>query len=81
LKVAVEPSNFNVNDIRAMDFLTVWIYMQLTGDTDVINRLAMVTPMLLKRGGHPVRRLQFLKEMDERGLIDEKQVGTRAGVI
>lgn len=81
LKVAVQPESFNVNDARAMDFLTVWIYMRLTGDTEVINRLSMVIPMLLKRGGHPTRRLHFLKELDERGLIDEKIVGARGGVI
>jgi hypothetical protein len=81
LKVAVQPESFNVNDARAMDFLTVWIYMQLTGDTGVIDRLSMIIPMLLKRGGHPVRRLHFLKELDERGLIDEKIVGSRGGVI
>jgi hypothetical protein len=36
---------------------------------------------VLRRGGHPLRRLHFLKEMDERGLIDERQVGNRPGVI
>ncbi|MCC7191266.1 MAG: glycoside hydrolase family 127 protein [Phycisphaeraceae bacterium] len=81
LKVAVQPESFSVNDARAMDFFTVWIYMKLTGDTDVINRLGMIIPMLLKRGGHPTRRLHFLKELDERGLIDERIVGSRGGVI
>jgi hypothetical protein len=81
LKIAVGPENFNVNDARTMDFLSVWIYMRLTGDTAIVDRLAPVIPMLLKRGGHPVRRLHFLKELDDRGMIDERLVGSRAGTI
>ena len=38
-------------------------------------------PMLLRRGGHPLRRLHFLKELDERGLIDDNAVGNRGGII
>ena len=82
LKVAVQPENFAPNDARTMDFFTVWIYMQLTGDRDgTIERLKPVIPMLLRRGGLATRRLHFLKELDERGLIDERLVGSRGGVI
>jgi hypothetical protein len=81
LEVAMRPESFGVNDARSMDFFTAWIYMQLTGDTGLVDRLAHVIPMLLRRGGHPTRRLHFLKVLDERGLIDERLVGSRAGVI
>ena len=50
-------------------------------DHNFIDRLAAVIPMLLRRGGHPLRRLHFLNELDKRGLIDERLVGSRAGVI
>ena len=46
-----------------------------------ISRVKRAIPMLLRRGGHPLRRLHFLKELDERGMIDDSQVGTRGGVI
>ncbi len=31
------PENFGVNDARAMDFMAVWIYMQLTGDETILG--------------------------------------------
>ena len=65
-----------------MDFLAAWMMGKLTGDMDaVIEIVRQAIPMLLRRGGHPLRRLHFLKELDERGLIDDLQVGTRGGVI
>ncbi len=55
---------------------------RMTGDMDsLLERTARAIPMLLRRGGHPLRRLHFLKLLDEKGLIDEKMVGNRAGVI
>ena len=68
--------------MRGMDFFAAWALGRMTGDMDdVFRRVGAAVPMLLRRGGHPVRRLHFLKEMDERGLIDEQLVGTRAGSI
>jgi pyridoxine/pyridoxamine 5'-phosphate oxidase len=65
-----------------MDFMAAWILGRLTGDMDaVIQTVAQSIPMLLRRGGHPLRRLHFLKELDERGLINDKEVGSRGGVI
>jgi hypothetical protein len=82
LKDSIKPGSFSLNDIRGMDFFAAWALGRMTGDMDdVFERVAAAVPMLLRRGGHPLRRLHFLKEMDERGLIDEKQVGNRAGVI
>jgi len=82
LKQAINPSMFTLNDIRGMDFLAVWALGVMTNDMDgVIDLCRQAIPMLLRRGGHPLRRLHFLKEMDERGLIDEMMVGNRAGVI
>ena len=82
LDAAIRPARFSVNDTRNMDFFGAWILGTLTNDMDaVVKRIADAIPMLLRRGGHEMRRLHFLKVMDERGLIDEKQVGTRPGVI
>ena len=82
LRQAIQPGSFSLNDIRGMDFFAAWSLGRMTGDMDdVFQRVASAVPMLLRRGGHPLRRLHFLKEMDERGLIDEKQVGNRPGVI
>lgn len=75
------PDRFQVNDARTMDFMTVWAYLRLTGDEGVLERLKGVIPMLLRRGGHPTRRLHFLKVLDDHGLIDDSQVGNRAGMI
>jgi hypothetical protein len=82
LQDSVKPGSFSLNDIRGMDFFAAWALGRMTGDMDdVFKRVGSAVPMLLRRGGHPLRRLHFLKEMDERGLIDERQVGNRAGVI
>jgi hypothetical protein len=82
LQDSVKPGSFSLNDIRGMDFFAAWALGRMTGDMDdVFHRVGSAIPMLLRRGGHPLRRLHFLKEMDERGLIDERQVGNRAGVI
>jgi len=82
LRVAIKPGSFSLNDARGMDFFAAWILGRLTGDMDgAVKLVERATPMLLRRGGHPLRRLHFLKELDERGLIDDKQSGTRGGVI
>ncbi len=82
LRRAIRPGSFSVNDVRGMDFFAAWAFGKMTGDMEEVFRLAgRAIPMLLRRGGHPLRRLHFLKEMDERGLIDDRQVGNRAGVI
>lgn len=82
LKQSIKPGSFGVNDFRGMDFFAAWILGRLTGDMDdVIKLVERAIPMLLRRGGHPLRRLHFLKELDQRGMIDDKQVGNRAGVI
>jgi hypothetical protein len=82
LDKAVVPANFGLNDARAMDFFSAWALIQLTGDeAAVLERLRAVVPMLLRRGGHPLRRLHFLEVMDRHQLIDEQQVGNRPGVI
>jgi hypothetical protein len=78
LKQFMKPETFTLNDARGMDFFGAWALGMMTGDMDdAIARVANVIPMLLRRGGHPLRRLHFLKELDERGLIDERDVGTR----
>lgn len=82
LKAAIKPGSFSVNDVRGMDFYAAWALGRMTGDMDdVFQRVGPAVPMLLRRGGHPLRRLHFLKEMDERGLIDDAKVGNRAGNI
>jgi hypothetical protein len=47
----------------------------------VIRIVQQAIPMLLRRGGHPLRRLHFLRELDERGLIRDADVGNRPGAI
>lgn len=82
LEQAIKPGSFSLNDARGMDFFAAWALGQMTGDMDgAIERVRRAAPMLLRRGGHPLRRLHFLKELDERGMIDDKQVGVRGGVI
>ncbi|NQT85223.1 glycoside hydrolase family 127 protein, partial [bacterium] len=82
LDAAIQPGSFSVNDVRGMDFFAAWTLGIMTGDMEgVIDRVKQAIPMLLRRGGHPLRRLHFLKEADERGLINDKDVGNRAGVI
>lgn len=82
LKAAIQPGSFSLNDVRGMDFMAAWALGRMTGDMDdVLQRVRSAVPMLLRRGGHPMRRLHFLKELDERGLIDDKDVGNRPGKI
>ncbi|MHB0937972.1 MAG: exo-rhamnogalacturonan lyase family protein [Armatimonadota bacterium] len=82
MKQALKPGSFSLNDVRGMDFLAAYAYGIMTGDMEnVIDIVRSAIPMLLRRGGHPLRRMHFLKELDERGLIDEQMVGNRAGAI
>lgn len=82
LDAAIQPGSFSVNDIRGMDFFAAWALGRLTGDMDaIVQRIQRAIPMLLRRGGHPLRRLHFLKLLDERNLLDDSQVGNRGGNI
>jgi hypothetical protein len=82
LNAAIKPGGFSLNDARGMDFLAAYALGVMTGDMDdVIERVKAAVPMLLRRGGHPLRRLHFLKVLDDKGLIDDKAVGNRGGVI
>ena len=82
LEQAIQPGSFSVNDVRGMDFLAAWAMGEMSGDMDgALERVRRAIPMLLRRGGHPLRRLHFLKVIDERGLIDDSAVGNRGGVI
>lgn len=82
LRDAIKPGSFSVNDVRGMDFFAAWVLGRLTGDmTGVVTTVSQAIPMLLRRGGHPLRRLHFLKELDKRGMINDKEVGSRGGVI
>ncbi len=82
LKQAIKPGSFSVNDVRGMDFFAAWTLGRMTGDMDgAVKLVERAITMLLRRGGHPLRRLHFLKELDERGLIDDRNAGTRAGAI
>lgn len=82
LESAIQPGKFSLNDIRGMDFMAAWALGVMSGDMDdAIERVKPAIPMLLRRGGHPLRRLHMLKELDERGMIDDRDVGNRAGVI
>jgi hypothetical protein len=78
LKQCIKPGSFRPNDRRTMDFFAAWALGRMTGDMEsVIKTVSQAIPFLLRRGGYPLRRMHFLKELDERGLIDETQVGTR----
>ena len=82
LDQAVRAGKFTLNDTRGMDFFAAWTLGVMTGDMeDVLKRVGPAIPMLLRRGGHPLRRLHFLKLLDEHGLINDKDVGNRPGVI
>ena len=79
---AIQPRNFSLNDFRCMDFFAAWALGRMTGDMDdAIRRVESAIPMLLRRGGHPLRRLHFLKELDSRGLLNDKDVGNRPGAF
>ena len=76
LDKAIQPGSFTLNDSRCMDFFSVWALGVMTNDIDgALKRVERATPMLLRRGGHPLRRLHYLKEMDDRGMIDDRFVG------
>lgn len=80
LQQAIQPGSFTLNDARGMDFFAAWILGRLTGDMEsVIKIVESAIPILLRRGGHPMRRMHFLKELDDRGLLNDKDVGNRAG--
>jgi len=80
LQAAIKPGSFSLNDARGMDFFAAWALGRMTGNMDeAIDRVRSAIPTLLRRGGHPLRRLHFLKELDDRGLIDDQDVGSRAG--
>jgi len=82
LKQCIKPGSFSLNDVRGMDFFAAWMLGRMTGDMEgVIETVKSAIPMLLRRGGHPLRRLHFLKELDERGMIDDRFTGNRAGAI
>ncbi len=82
LDQAIQPGSFSLNDVRGMDFFAAWSLGRMTGDMDgAIKRVEAAIPMLLRRGGHTLRRLHFLGELDRRGLIQDKEVGNRPGVI
>jgi len=82
LKQAIKPGSFTLNDARGMDFFAAWALGVMTGDMDAVVALVRrAIPMLLRRGGHPLRRLHFLKELDKRNMISDREVGTRGGVI
>ena len=81
LERAMQPGTFTLNDVRGMDFFSAWSLGVMTGDMDdAVKRVSLAAPMLLRRGGHPLRRLHFLKEMDERGMIDDNLVGVPGGL-
>lgn len=82
LDKAMQPAAFSLNDIRGMDFFAAWAFGRMTGNMDeALRRVQRAVPMLLRRGGHPLRRLHFLNVLDQRDLIDDSQVGNRGGVI
>jgi len=77
LEKAVIPENYNPNDARTQDYFSAWVLAELSGNArDVVRRLSRAIPMLLRKGGHPLRRLHFLKMLDDLGLLDDSKVGT-----
>ena len=66
------PERFSVDDARGMDFQSVWQYVHLTGDLGVIEKLRKPIENFLKKGGHPLRRLHFLKVLDEQGRLTDE---------
>ena len=74
------PDNKNEFTEKAEDFVEAAddvLENLVEAAEDAIERVRRAIPMLLRRGGHPLRRLHFLKELDERGLINDKDVGNR----
>ncbi|MCE9590582.1 MAG: hypothetical protein K8S99_08680 [Planctomycetes bacterium] len=72
LKPAVQPERFSVNDGRMMDYFAVWAYVHLTGDKSVFTTLKDQIANFLEKGGHPMRRLEFLNLLDREGLLKDK---------
>ena len=76
MKQSFQPDSIAINDDREMDFYSVWALGVMTGDMDAAIKLVQpAIPMFLRRGGNPVRRLHFLKELDERGMLDQAKIG------
>ena len=76
IKHSFRPGSIAINDDREMDFYSIWALGVMTGDMEAAIKLVeLAIPMFLRRGGNPVRRMHFLKELDERGMIDETKVG------
>jgi len=63
------------DDGRAHNFYAVWGAHRMTGDDSWIERMKPGISILLKLGGHQVRRLHFLKLLHERGMINDDTVG------
>jgi len=72
LKKLCSPERFGVNDSRSMDFQGVWQYIHLTGDLSVLETLRKPILNFLEKGGHPMRRLHFLKVLDEQGWLKDE---------
>jgi hypothetical protein len=82
LRQEIRPGRFHGNDVRTLDFFAAWMLAELTGDVeDTLARVQQAVPFLLRRGGHPLRRLHFLRMLDERGLLDDRDAGNRPTVI
>jgi len=76
IKHSFKPGSIAINDDREMDFYSIWALGVMTGDMDAAIKLVEpAIPMFLRRGGNPMRRLHFLKELDERGMIDDSHAG------
>jgi hypothetical protein len=69
LKKALVPERFGINDSRLMDFMAAWAYIQLTGDKSILQTLKDPIENFLIKGGHEMRRLEFLNVLDQEGLI------------
>lgn len=69
LKPMMSPERFSVNDGRMMDFFAVWAYIHLTGDKSVLTTLKDPIANFIEKGGHPMRRLEFLDLLDREGRL------------
>jgi hypothetical protein len=69
VKKMMVPERFSIDDSRMMDFMAVWAYIHLTGDKSPLETLKAPIENFLIKGGHEMRRLEFLKVLDEEGLI------------
>ena len=73
LEKMMDPSRFSVNDSRGMDFMSVWAYLKLTGDMNVLETLREPIRNFIKKGGHEMRRLHMLKVLDEAGWLEKAE--------